>query len=201
MSDKTFRPWDPDQQILFPPCIKEFVPEGHLAHFVRDGEAERPRRARADAGPDQEEHGVLAEGALRGHGLLFRREHRGPRGSEDPGLHRNGSSEARDRITDGPRGEAPGAARTSAASGRRSARCTTVEAGRRPRCRPGLADSLDSSAPTTPSRSSSRPSRGSGLPTARPNQETRNSRAAADYASRSSAERVDCERPVTPTTC
>ena len=36
MSDKTFRPWDPDQQILFPPSIRDFVPQGHLAHFVRD---------------------------------------------------------------------------------------------------------------------------------------------------------------------
>ena len=36
MSDKTFRPWDPDQQVLFPPSIKDFVPQRHLAHFVRD---------------------------------------------------------------------------------------------------------------------------------------------------------------------
>jgi len=36
MSDKTFRPWDPDQQILFPPSISDFVPKGHLAHFIRD---------------------------------------------------------------------------------------------------------------------------------------------------------------------
>ena len=36
MSDKTFRPWEPDQQILFPPSTKDFVPQGHLAHFVRD---------------------------------------------------------------------------------------------------------------------------------------------------------------------
>jgi len=34
--DKTFRRWEPDQQILFPPSIKDFVPKGHLAHFVRD---------------------------------------------------------------------------------------------------------------------------------------------------------------------
>ena len=31
MSDKTFRLWEPDQQMLFPPSIKDFVPEGHLA--------------------------------------------------------------------------------------------------------------------------------------------------------------------------
>jgi len=32
---KTFRPWDVDQAWLLPPSIKEFVPKGHLAHFVR----------------------------------------------------------------------------------------------------------------------------------------------------------------------
>ena len=36
MSDKTFRPWEPDQQMLFPSSVRDFVPEGHLAHFVRD---------------------------------------------------------------------------------------------------------------------------------------------------------------------
>jgi transposase len=36
MSDKTFRHWEPDQQLLFPPSIKDFVPKDHLAHFVRD---------------------------------------------------------------------------------------------------------------------------------------------------------------------
>jgi len=36
MSDKTFRRWEPDQQILFPPSIRDFVPKGHLAHFIRD---------------------------------------------------------------------------------------------------------------------------------------------------------------------
>jgi transposase len=33
---KTFRPWDVDQAWLLPPSIHEFVPPGHLAHFVRD---------------------------------------------------------------------------------------------------------------------------------------------------------------------
>ena len=36
MSDKAFRPWEPDQQMLFPASIKDFVPAGHLALFVRD---------------------------------------------------------------------------------------------------------------------------------------------------------------------
>jgi transposase len=36
MSDKTFRRWDPDQPMLFPPSLKDFVPKGHLAHFIRD---------------------------------------------------------------------------------------------------------------------------------------------------------------------
>jgi transposase len=33
---KTFRSWDVDQGWLLPPSIHEFVPPGHLAHFVRD---------------------------------------------------------------------------------------------------------------------------------------------------------------------
>jgi transposase len=33
---KTFRSWDVDQGWLLPPSVHEFVPEGHLAHFVRD---------------------------------------------------------------------------------------------------------------------------------------------------------------------
>jgi transposase len=33
---KTFRPWDVDQPQLLPPSILEFVPEGHVAHFIRN---------------------------------------------------------------------------------------------------------------------------------------------------------------------
>jgi transposase len=33
---KTFRSWDVDEGWLLPPSVHEFVPEGHLAHFVRD---------------------------------------------------------------------------------------------------------------------------------------------------------------------
>jgi transposase len=33
---KTFRPWDVEQRWLLPPSVNELVPEGHLAHFVRD---------------------------------------------------------------------------------------------------------------------------------------------------------------------
>jgi transposase len=36
MKEKRFRPWNIDQQWLLPPSIHDFVPEGHLAHFVRD---------------------------------------------------------------------------------------------------------------------------------------------------------------------
>ncbi len=31
-----FRSWDVDQGWLLPPSVHEFVPPGHLAHFVRD---------------------------------------------------------------------------------------------------------------------------------------------------------------------
>jgi transposase len=33
---KTFRDWDIEQLMMFPPSVEDFVPEGHLAHFVRD---------------------------------------------------------------------------------------------------------------------------------------------------------------------
>jgi transposase len=33
---ETFRAWDVDQAWLLPPSVHEFVPAGHLAHFVRD---------------------------------------------------------------------------------------------------------------------------------------------------------------------
>lgn len=33
---KTFRPWEVDQAWLLPPSLHDFVPPGHLAHFVRD---------------------------------------------------------------------------------------------------------------------------------------------------------------------
>ena len=31
-----FRAWDVDQGWLLPPSVHQFVPAGHLAHFVRD---------------------------------------------------------------------------------------------------------------------------------------------------------------------
>ena len=33
---KTFRPWQVDQTLLLPPSVHDFVPAGHVAHFVRD---------------------------------------------------------------------------------------------------------------------------------------------------------------------
>jgi transposase len=33
---KTFRDWNVNQSLMFPPSVHDFVPEGHLAHFVRD---------------------------------------------------------------------------------------------------------------------------------------------------------------------
>ena len=33
---KTFRLWNVDQSWLLPPSINEFVPAGHLSHFVRE---------------------------------------------------------------------------------------------------------------------------------------------------------------------
>ncbi len=33
---KTFRAWDVDQQWVFPPSVNDFVPSGHMAHFIRE---------------------------------------------------------------------------------------------------------------------------------------------------------------------
>ena len=33
---KSFRSWDVDQGWLLPPSVHDFVPAGHLAHFVQD---------------------------------------------------------------------------------------------------------------------------------------------------------------------
>jgi len=33
---KSFRVWDTDQEWLLPPSVHDFVPSGHVAHFVRD---------------------------------------------------------------------------------------------------------------------------------------------------------------------
>lgn len=33
---KTFRPYEPDQMLLLPPSLSDWVPENHLARFVSD---------------------------------------------------------------------------------------------------------------------------------------------------------------------
>ena len=33
---KTFRPYDPDQQLLLPAALQEWLPDGHLAYFISD---------------------------------------------------------------------------------------------------------------------------------------------------------------------
>ena len=33
---KTFRNWDVQQLMMFPPSVQDFVPPGNVAHFVRD---------------------------------------------------------------------------------------------------------------------------------------------------------------------
>jgi transposase len=32
---KTFRDWEIEQLMMFPPSVEDFVPPGHVAHFVR----------------------------------------------------------------------------------------------------------------------------------------------------------------------
>ena len=36
MQDRTFRPYEPDQLLLLPPSLGEWLPEDHLAYFVSD---------------------------------------------------------------------------------------------------------------------------------------------------------------------
>lgn len=36
MLDRTFRPYEPDQLLLLPPSLKDWLPEGHLSSFVSD---------------------------------------------------------------------------------------------------------------------------------------------------------------------
>ena len=33
---KTFRPYDPDQQLLLPAALQEWLPSDHLAYFISD---------------------------------------------------------------------------------------------------------------------------------------------------------------------
>jgi transposase len=33
---KTFRPYEPDQLMLLPPALSDWMPENHLARFVSD---------------------------------------------------------------------------------------------------------------------------------------------------------------------
>lgn len=35
-NEKTFRPYEPNQMYLMPPALNEWLPEGHLAYFVRN---------------------------------------------------------------------------------------------------------------------------------------------------------------------
>ena len=53
---KTFRPYQPDQTLLLPPSIEEWLPAGHLARFVREVVSELDLRGIKDTyaeGPGQ----------------------------------------------------------------------------------------------------------------------------------------------------
>ena len=34
--EKTYRAYEPDQLFLLPPALQDWVPEGHLVHFISD---------------------------------------------------------------------------------------------------------------------------------------------------------------------
>ena len=54
---KTFREWNVEQSWLLPPSVKDFVPAGHLAHFVRDTVREQLDLSQIIAPYEQEERG------------------------------------------------------------------------------------------------------------------------------------------------
>ena len=54
---KTFREWNVEQSWLLPPSVQDFVPAGHLAHFVRDTVREQLDLSEIIAPYEQEERG------------------------------------------------------------------------------------------------------------------------------------------------
>ena len=36
MTEKRYKPWAPEQAFLLPPSPLDWLPEGHLAHFILD---------------------------------------------------------------------------------------------------------------------------------------------------------------------
>ena len=36
MADKSYRPWSPDQILLLPPSMRDWLPDDHLVHFVME---------------------------------------------------------------------------------------------------------------------------------------------------------------------
>ena len=51
---KTFRAWEIDQVEMFPPTVRDFVPEGHVAHLVRDIVREELDLSAVEAGYGEE---------------------------------------------------------------------------------------------------------------------------------------------------
>src|SRR6185437_5879046 len=54
---KTFREWNVEQRWLLPPSVMDFVPAGHVAHFVRDTVREQLDLSEILAPYEQEERG------------------------------------------------------------------------------------------------------------------------------------------------
>ncbi len=45
---KTFKPYTPDQLLLLPPALQDWLPEGHLALFISDVVDEALNKTRGD---------------------------------------------------------------------------------------------------------------------------------------------------------
>ena len=92
---KTYLPYDPDQQLLLPAALQEWLPPGHLAYFISDVvdqldlsaitvRYEEERRARA-ALPSQDDGQSAALRLLHRCGILASHRPAAPRGHRLPG--------------------------------------------------------------------------------------------------------------------
>ncbi len=52
---KTYRPYEPDQMLLMPPSLREWLPGGHLAYFVSDTVEQMDLRAIEEVYEEEEE--------------------------------------------------------------------------------------------------------------------------------------------------
>ena len=93
---KTYRPYDPDQQLLLPAALQEWLPDDHLAYFISDvvdqldmseitARYERESRGGAALPSTDDGQGVVLWLLRRG-GVLTADRPASPRGHSVPGV-------------------------------------------------------------------------------------------------------------------